>query len=577
MRTPASSGAPVPGRFPLWEALAALAAVALYARTVGFGWVYDDQMEVARNAFVTSLTYLPRVFATTVWAGSGMETFLYRPLAIVTYQINHVVSGSAPWSYHLANVFLHAGAAAMVVRLGAAWGLSRVAAGVAGVVFAVHPIHVEAVAPVFGRKDLLATLFLLGMLLAHRGAVARGGWRAWAAPLLFLAAMLSKEVGVVGVAVVAVQDLFLEQDRRAFLSRRRVPLLYASYLMAAAAYLAARTLVTGGLAIPDTAYFDNPLVSAPAAARLATAWVVVARGVGLLLLPVGQSPDYSFDAIPVVASVADPRLVAALAGTGVVAALLAFRRTRRRPLPLGVVWYALAILPTANLLLVSGTIFAERTLYLPSVAFSLLAGAGAGWLVARHPRAGWGAVGVVLVALSLQAVRYTAAWRDDVTLFRRAVEAVPTSTKAHHKLGEELLRRGELEPALASLHRALEIAPENAWAAETLAVARSHAADRYLAGAREGRLPDGAEILYALGAVALERGERTLAVEAVERAVAADPALARGWLTLALLRRADGDVEGEDDALRRFLETAEGRYPDQEAAVRAQLGARSPR
>jgi protein O-mannosyl-transferase len=504
-----------------WEALAALAAVVLYLRTAGFGWVYDDQMEVVLNASVRSLSNLPLIFRTTVWAGSGMETFLYRPLALVTYALNWQVSGAEPWSYHLVNVLLHAGVAVLVVRIGRLWRLSPAAAGLAGLLFAVHPIHVEAVAAVFGRKDLLAALFVLTFALTHRGALERGGWRRAAAPLFLLCAMLSKEVGVVGLALVAAQDLWLEGDRRAFLARRDVPLLYASHLAVVTVFLLARTSVTGGMGIPDTSFWDNPLVSAPLAERVATALVVAGKGVGLLLLPLGQSPDYSFDAIPVAASPLDPRVLATLLGAAVLLGAVLHPRLRPTVLPLAVVWYALALLPTANLLVVSGTIFAERLLYLPSVAFCLAAGAALAWAVERRRTAGIAIAAAVVAALAFGTVAYSRFWSDDVTLFRRAAAAVPESTKAHHKLGEELLRRGELGDALRSLGRALEIAAGNVYAAETLQQARSEVLRRYMPGPSGGAavgsepLPRDPDILLLVGATRLAQGDTTLARSAL--------------------------------------------------------------
>jgi hypothetical protein len=417
------------------------------------------------------------------------------------------------------------------------------AAGLAGLLFAVHPIHVEAVAPVFGRKDVLATLFVLSFLLAHRGALGRGGWRRLAAPLLLLSAMLTKEVGVVGLALVVLQDLWLEPDRRAFLVRREVPLLYASHILAVTLFLLARTAVTGGLGIPDTSVWDNPLVSAPLLGRLATALVVVCKGVGLLALPVGQSPDYSFNAIPVVASPFDPRLAVAVLGAGAVVAAATRRRLRRTVLPLGIAWYALALLPAANLLVVSGTIFAERLLYLPSVAFCLVAGAGLAWIAERRRTLGPALAGVAAVALAAGTLAYTRYWRDDVTLFRRAVSVVATSTKAQHKLGEELLRRGELGEALLHLRRAMEIAPGNVFAAETLEQARSAVVQRYVraapgaGGVPSEAIPRDPEILLVVGAAHLSRG---------------DTAAARAALSV-------------------FLELAGDRYPVESERVRSLL------
>lgn len=631
-RAPGHTAVPVPPLVPEaggwgWEAAAALVAVAVYLPTLGHGWVYDDQMEVVRNALIRSFARLPEVFTTTAWAGSGMETYLYRPLAMVTYMVNHAVSGADPWSYHLVNVLLHGAATLLVVRLARAWGLPAAAAGITGLVFAAHPVHVEAVAPVFGRKDLLATILVLGMALAHRRAVSGAGARrwAWGAPLLYLGAMLSKEVGIVGIALVAAQDAFLEPDRRAFLGRRSVPVLYAAYAGAAALFLALRTAATGGLGIPDTAFWDNPLVEAGPGVRLATGLVVAAKGVGLLLLPVGQSPDWSYDAIPVVASAADARLWAALGGAAALGAAHALPRVRRSVLPLAVAWYGISLLPTANLLVVSGTIFAERLLYLPSVAFALAAGAALAGVTARPPRSttwpAWAAPAAVGAAVALPlaggTVAYARHWTDDVALFRRAVEAVPRSTKAQHKLGEELLRAGDVAGALRHLERALEIAPDNVFAAQTLAQARAEALRRWplpeeapapgtCLGA--GPSPDDADVLYALAVGWRERGNaagteaclvaaigadpahataltdlgalRHAAGDAADaerllvRAVEARPMLAPAWFNLGAVRLQAGDGAGAREALTRFLEIAGTRaYPDEVAWARSVVGA----
>ncbi|MDP2956189.1 MAG: DUF1736 domain-containing protein [Longimicrobiales bacterium] len=560
-----------------WEAGTAVAAVALYLRTVGFGWVYDDLMEVVLNTFIRSFSHLGEIFTTTVWSGSGMETFLYRPLALVTYALNYQVSGAEPWSYHLVNVLLHAGASVLVVRLGLLWRLPVVAAGLGGLLFAAHPIHVEAVAAVFGRKDLLAALFVLAFALTHRGALVRGGWRRAAAPVLLLAAMLSKEVGVVGLALVVAQDLWLETDRRAFLARREVPLLYASYLAVATLFLLARTSVTGGLGIPDTSFWDNPLVSATVGVRVATALVVVGKGLALLVAPLGQSPDYSFDAIPVVSSPLDPRFLTTALVLAGIAALLATRRLRATALPLATAWYALALLPASNLLVVTGTIFAERLLYLPSVAFCLLAGAGLAWAAERRRRWGTSLAVLAFVGLGAGTLSYARFWTDDVTLFRRAAAAVPTSTKAHHKLGEELLRRGELGDALRSLDRALEIAPENAFASVTREQARAAVVQRFgpTPVAPSQPLPEGvrddAEILCVLGLFRAQQGETAEALRLLEAAVEARPTLAEAWFNLGALRLEAGDGDAGRAALARFVALAGSRFPTEVVWARSVL------
>ncbi len=552
----------------LWGAGIALAALALYARTVGFGWVYDDQMEVVRNIPIRSLANLPQILSTTVWAGSGMETYLYRPLVLISYALNYLVSGLAPWSFHLVNISLHAAISVLVFRIGRVWGLSLSAAGIAGLIFAVHPIHVEVIAAVFGRKDLLVGFFTLSFLLLHRTASTRGGWRLALPVLSFAAAVLSKEVGVVGLGLVAAQDWFLTEDRRQLLKEGRRAGLYVAYAAILLGYVLVRNAVTGGVGVPDTYYMDNPLVAVGPLVRIATGVMVVGKGLGLQLFPFGLSPDYSFDSIPIVESPLDWRFLATLlalglGGWGLWRARQGFRKGNRaaQVLFLVVAWYGLTILPTANILVTIGSIFGERLLYLPSVAFCLAVGWGLSLVISsqkirvpaedQDPLAvvrwpallatlAWGAV------LTFQAVSYSRAWDNDITLFRHAVRAVPNSTKANHKLGEELLRVGEIGPALPYLRRAIEIAPDNEFAARTLEVARQEVARRYLPGnGLPAPLPvpdDDPEILFLLGKLSQERGDRDRAGAYWQLATQADSTHALSRANLGILRARQGDT-----------------------------------
>lgn len=585
-----------------WEAAAGLAALLLFARTVGFGWVYDDQMEIVLNPFVQSLGNLPLIFSTTAWAGSGMETYLYRPLPLASFALNHLVSGLAPWSYHLVNVLLFAGISVMVVRVGRLWGLTGPAAGLAGLIFALHPIHVEVVAAVFGRKDLLAAFFVLAMVISHPRAARRGGLFFGLPVLAYAGAMLSKEVGVVGVALVAAQDWFMTRDRKDLFGDPRRARLFAAYVATLLAYVLVRNQVVGGMGVPDTFYMDNPLVQAPLDVRLGTALAVLGKGLALQLLPLAQSPDYSFDAIPLVGSVLDPRLLGSLGLLALLVWALAASRTRRPILALAVVWYFLTALPTANILVLVGTIFGERLLFLPSVAFCLVAGMAGSRILEKNR---WAILPITLwvVFLSLQTVRYAGAWDNDVSLFRAAVAAVPTSTKANHKLGEELLRAGELGPALPYLREALRIAPDNQFAARTLAQARRQVVQRYLppdSGARPfPDPPSHPEILYTLGdlsrqrgdlagarryweealtkdpghapsladlgLLALIQGDTTRAELRLRAAVEENPKLSRAWYNLGRIHLARGDLASAHRALEAFLAGGRRRFPEQAA------------
>lgn len=635
-----------------WETAIALVAVVFFAPTLWGGWVYDDQMEIVLNPLVQSLSHIPTLFRTTVWAGTGMETYLYRPLALVTYALNHAVSGLDPWSYHLVNVLLHALASVLVFRLGRQWGLSLTAAGLGGVFFALHPVHVEVVAAVFGRKDLLAALFILVMLLLHGTSARRGGWRMALPVVAYACAMLSKEVGVVGLPLVAAQDWFLTRDPSRLARDGRRAVLYVGYVMVLLIYVLVRNAVTGGVGVPETYYMDNPLVGVSLPVRLATALAVIGRGIALQFIPVHLSPDYSYNAIPLVRSILDWRLLATLAGIliwffwlyrssgtdgwqspdGETSGPMAEEgRERHHPVsPRAVMllassWYLVSILPSANILVTVGTIFGERLLYLPSVALVLVVGmvvapltgespgpAPAGEILKQSPARsrtlGLTVVAIWALAMGYRTLAYGRAWNNDLSLFRWAVASVPNSTKAHHKLGEELLRADSVGEALPQLRQALAIAPDNEFAAATLARARERIAGRYLsppAGDTILPVPPDPEILYALGSITYSRGDPEQAARYWARALRADsthapsqldlgalrliqgdttaalkhlqaavrfrPNLAEAWFNLARIYLAQTDTGKARSALTRFIGSAGHRFPDQVRWARGAL------
>ncbi|MDH3457831.1 MAG: tetratricopeptide repeat protein [Gemmatimonadota bacterium] len=598
-------------RQAFWEAVILLLAIGLYAHTVGFGWVYDDEIEVVANVHIRSLASIPEMFTTTAWAGAGVETYLYRPLPLVTYAVNHALFGLAPWSYHLVNVLLHALASVLVFRLARSWRLSITVAGIGAALFAVHPIHVEVVASVAGRKDLLAAALTLAMVLSHRSAVTRGGaWRVALPILAYGGALLSKEVGAVGILLVLAQDWLVPADEhgRSPERGRRLLGLYLAYVLVLLAYLLVRLAVAGGIGVP-THFIDNPLVAIPLGQRVGTALVVVAYGLQLLVAPFPLSPDYSHDAIPLVQSLTDWRLIAAVAVMAFVVSGLAQRRVRATILPLAVLWYALALLPSSNLPFTVGTVFGERLLYLPSVAFCVAVAWALVTSSGRYRPASIVLTAAIVVALAVQAVRYSAAWTDNLTLFQWATASVPRSSKAHHKLGESYYRAGSLGPAVASLRRALQIAPENEFARETITTVAQYIGELYGSDGLSGAAPPeaDAEILYVLGQMSRQRGQMddarrfweaaverdtthaesladlgvlylsrsdtARAVEYLDRATRRQPDLASPWFNLARLHLARGDRRQARTALQRFVDLADRNYASEVAWARSALTA----
>lgn len=599
----------------------ALAATAPLAGTIGHGFAFDDVSEVVRNVDIRSLANLPRFFAGGAWEGAGERNPIYRPLTSVTYALNHAAGGLQPAGFHLVNLLLHAAVSLILLALALRLGLPAPAAALAAALFAVHPVHVEAVANVAGRKDLLAAGFALLAVLAHDAALRKGGLRAALPVLAVAAALFSKESGVAALAFIAAWDLLAGRaEWRAHKSRAIG--LYAVYAAVFALYLWARWAAVGSMGVPvaEIPFVENPLAHAPLPERLLTAVAVLGRGLLLLLAPVSHSPDYSWDAIPVLHSVASPAFLASAAALAAVVAF-AIACARRQPaLAFAAALWGAAIFPASNLPLAVGTIFGERLLYLPSAGFCLAIGAAAGTIPARVRTAAIAAACAVLALLGVRTASYAAVWSDEVSLFAHAVAAQPRSAKAHQLYGEALMEVGRFDDGAAELAvavRAMEGAPEvPAGLRIELGVARERqglAADaerlyddvlrdqpnqpdalwrlgvlRWSAGRHDeaeqlflrasASAPADARILSDLGLAAASRGDLVAAESLWERAIRIDPRVAGPWLSLGNLAERRGDLPKARAAWQRFLANARyGVYPSERAIVAAKLSAEQPR
>lgn len=449
---PARAPAPVPPT-PRWHpAVIVAAAFVVYVNAFDNALVWDDLHLVADNPLIKSWTGLWALWSADLFP--DLASRYYRPLQTLTYWIDYQLWALAPLGYHLTNTLLHAGVALLLYRLVSVLLRAPRAALVAALLFAVHPIHTEAVTYVSGRSDPLSALCLLASLVLFlEGDRTRFTW--WRAGSLaaFAAALLAREAAMVLVLLVVLVDLARrrrdgEPLREAWRAR---PLTgWLPYVVVLGLYAAARAATVGTAATP------TPLAQVPLSLRLATMLEVVVRYVGLLAVPVDQHMERTV--APATSALAPAVLGSALALVAGVALVVIFRR-RAWPLSFGVAWFLVALLPVANLVPLA-TFMAEHWLYVPSMGLFLVAGWGADRLMARAPRPVVAAVvGVALIAYGGLAVRRNRDWRDGVTLYEATLSLAPTSVRALTNLGEAYQRLGQLDRAEEAYRRALALDP----------------------------------------------------------------------------------------------------------------------
>jgi protein O-mannosyl-transferase len=440
-----------------------------FSRSVGLGFVaWDDEVLLIDNVAFRGFAW-----EQLRWMASSALLGHWVPITWLSFAIDHAVWGLRPTGYHLTNVLLHAANAGLVCVLAArllrkatAWpdGICGIGGVATALLWALHPMRVEAVSWLTGRRDVLCGLFLLLAGLAYVRATEtethRRGWLLCALVAYTLALGSKAVVMMLPVALIALEWYPLGRSRQSPGERmgwrpgvwsRVVP------FAALAAVAAATSYVTQGRG-------SGMRILGP------VAWLGTVTGtLGLQLsktvLPVGLSPLYEMSRV---VDLAAPRYwVAALVAVGITATVaVGWRRW-----PAGLVawvWFLAFLAPVTAMAHAGPQLTADRYSYLPAMSASLLAGA----LVAsalRAPRTGpapgaaRAAVGLVTVVVLAGLVGITwqlqSAWRDRGTLWTHAARVTPECVRCQVNAGVWLAEQGRLAEAIAHYDRALELDP----------------------------------------------------------------------------------------------------------------------
>ncbi len=431
--------------------IVAAIAVLAYLNTLGAGLVYDDAV-IVKNAHMHDPWRLAAIFGSDFYGGTHAHVDLYRPLTVWTFAINWQANelfgaaGASPFVFHATNVALHAAVSVLVLFCAGALRMSRNAAIAAAVLFAVHPLHTEAVANVYARSELLAALFGLAYLLFHREG------RGVLAALALFGAVSSKE------SALAFWPLALALDAWMPVDGKRVRFSFVTLAAVGVWYSLRMSALAGGAHDADEAFVENPLVALGASERAFAALSIQLLALRLFVFPVGLSSDYSYDQLRPATSLGDP---AVLGATLLLVAALATAGLLRRARPLigvGVIGYVLLWIPASNLLFPIGTIFGERLAYAPTIFGCLLLAVLLELATSRLSHKVFvGVTGAVALVGTVLTVSRNTVWKDEPTLFFDQTQTAPRSAKAHYNLGTALARVGNRRGAADSFERAIAI------------------------------------------------------------------------------------------------------------------------
>jgi hypothetical protein len=510
----------------------------VYANTARDDFAWDDVHIVANNDAV-SAGDMGLALTSSYWPKSFVLDHgrLWRPFTVATFALEWSVFGDGAGAFHLVNAAAHAGVSLLVFLLLCQW-VGTIAAGIGAAVFAVHPVHTEAVANVVGLSELgaaagcLVACLLYLKLMDARSTASRVGLST-AIAASYMVALGFKEIGVTLPALLLLMAWARERGSHRGLWRRlgsEAP-LFALLAAILGTYLVVRTSILGVTLGDMTA---PELVGLGTGARLLTAvslWTDYAR---LLVFPLDLSADYGPAVRFPTHAIDGLVVVGAMVAAGVILGAVASRR-KAPTVALGLAWVPVAMLPVSHLLFPAGILFGERTLYLASIGLALTVAGAAEWVGDRGPAAARiGIAGAVLITMGFGVRTWVRNrdWRDNDTVLASLARDHPESYVVARMQALHDMSVGDERGALALFARAVRLEPNS-----------------FLT------LTEAAQYYRHLG---LDRRAEVV----LRQATRAFPANPYPWAMLARLRLDDGDVAESRRIALEGLEASRIWLPD---------------
>lgn len=483
----------------------ALAAVVVYAISLANGFAFDDVVLIPNDARVTGAK-IWALMTTPYWNDS--ELGLYRPLTSISFALDWAVSNGSPAWFHFTNMLWHVLASVLAFALIGRF-FRPAAALLGGLLFAIHPVHVEAVANIVGRAEMIASTFFLAACLVWTARSIRPMPRLLLTVLCYALAMFAKESAVVLPAILILLDIAQGAQVRTYARERWREL--AALTATLIAFMVIRWSVIGGLA---PVKLDPSLeVTTTAWQRILTAlpaWPIWAR---LLTVPSTLLADYGPRVLlPVAewtpAAVIGLTLVIASVAGGIVAIIAGHRRWA-----LGLLWFPITILTVSNFIFPIGVIVAERTLYLP--AFAICFAAAAAWQSVPHTRLAFALVGAIILGFTVRSVTRIPDWDSTDSIMQAMIRDRPDGFRAQWHMARLARKKGDVAVALAQYDKAMKLWPYREGLALEATVYVSSKGNtawaRNLALFGTQRWPDNPAFFNMLAAASIDMGDSTTA------------------------------------------------------------------
>lgn len=442
-------------RRPILIAAMCVAALTflVYLPSLSNGFVnWDDPGYVYKNSNIRALDLK--------WAFTAVVVGNWHPATLLSLTLDHSIWGLNPLGFHLTNSIIHSLNAFLAALLGSALYPYKDRRGavisglLAGLLFGLHPAHVESVAWVSERKDVLSAFFFMASALFYvRYARGKGAACYVLSLAAFVLALLSKPMAVsLPIALLIIDFYPLERLKAGSFKKATIEKIPFFLLAGAGAALALwAQKVSGALSSLD---------SIPLLERIPVAFRAYAFYIYKLFVPIKLSPFYP---LPQDNSILEPwALISIILFTAVTVGSLVMLKRRKS---IAAVWayYVITLLPVIGLVQVGAQAAADRYTYIPSLSLFILIGGAAGYLASKN-RSAFGAViiaGLIITSVfSYLSIKQIGVWKDSLTLWSRGIAIYPDSAPiAYTNRGIALGQAGKVEDAIRDLSRAIEIKP----------------------------------------------------------------------------------------------------------------------
>ena len=411
---------------------------------------WDDDEYVTENYVIRNLSWIT---LKTIFTSFYTDIY-YCPLVILSYTLEYALFGLAPFGDHLTYLLLHMGNPLLVFALVLRLSTHLLPALVAALLFGVHPLHVESVAWVTERKDMLSTLFFLGSVLLYLRYQQDRQARFYALSLVtFVLSLLSKPMGITLPFILFLCDYLCARAWTPRTLVEKVPFVMVSALFSVVTVLSLQS--SGNInAARFSALGDNVLVAC---------WGL-AFYLGKTLAPVGLSALYPYPpeiSLRLPAFFLPPILLLALA------AGVWISRRYTRAVVFGSLFFFITLLPLLRIIPIRGAVTADHFMYIPSIGLFYLAGVAFQRVYTWKTR--WegakkvflrAVLSLTILTLSVLTWQRCNVWQDSETLWLNVLEAHPEVPIVHNNLGAAYGRKGLLEEAIVEYEKALALDPK---------------------------------------------------------------------------------------------------------------------